>query len=320
MTAARAHGTFRGMRAVLHRFLALAAVLTVALLVAARPATAQSVAVLPVADGGIDAQAWSDIVEESAFIVSDHGVFTPVRFYELASWVGEESAARALLCGADADCLGETLYPGGIDFALAVTAARGPGVVNIRYELLRLDDRTRVADETGAMSSPTDYAALPPAVIAALDSAWGQPLVEAPSAPVVSPPVVAPPVVVPEPYVAEPYAPVPAPARGPASGLRIGGITAASLGAGLALGGVFAGFAADDTLQEIQAYPHSGDRVEALQKSGRSQATMSNVLLGLGAAAAITGVTLIVVDARRDDGSDLRVSVGPRSVRAAIRF
>lgn len=319
------------------RSAAAVAVMTLAPL----PVLAQNLVVLPMGADGVSAQEGEDIVEESAYLVTDHGVFAPVRYYELIEWLGEEATARALACGPDASCLAEELAPNGIDFALGVNVVGTASGVEVDYELYRLSDAAFVATASALLSSATDFEALAGPCFEALDGSWDDPIaLPAPAPASVATATPAPvPVYTPGPLSdPEPIEPPrrddrgqtassdrysleePEPIRRRSSGLRVAGITVGAAGGGALLGGVLLGFAADNTLEDIQSTPHPGPEVEDLQAKGRSQQLLANVLFGTGAALAATGLTLVIVDAVGDDSGAVEVGLAPRAATIRVRF
>jgi hypothetical protein len=74
-----------------------------ALFGASAPAAAQglALAVVPGVADGVTDQEWADIVEESAFLVEDFGLYSVNRYYEMEAIVGPDLAASVLACGPD---------------------------------------------------------------------------------------------------------------------------------------------------------------------------------------------------------------------------
>lgn len=306
-------------RAFQHLFLGVrgtfALIACMALLIVAPYAAAQTAAVLPMENRGVAETDFADIVEESAFLVTDHGALQPIRHYELADWVGQAMATQVATCGSDPECL-QPLYAAGVDFVVGVSARMGASGVQVRYELFRLEDAVRVADEAATPSDARDFAALPAALNRALDRRGGPALGIAAPAP--APPVVAP-AYAPPAYTPSPVAPVRR-SDNPRGPLAPVAIATGATGGALLLGGVLLGFAADDTQQEIQSMPHPADEVERLQKQGRSRQSAANALLISGGVLATTGIVLAIVDRPRESGVALSIGVRPQGISARLRF
>lgn len=282
-------------------------VLAFATLVVAAPTVAQDYRLL-VTRGesfGIDEGAMDDITEESAYLSEDFGGFVVSRWYQLPETQQIDLAG----CGADSSCYVNQLFDSQFDYVLVVNAYDQTSEVAVRY--LMIDTRVGIlAAETSAyLPTVTDFAYLLAPCHDALKVTpnWIDP------GPVVTlpDPGTPPPQTAPSPVVTPP----PASSGGgfqrePRYDLgqlgRIGAYTAGG-GAALAVGGVLLGFGADETQQEIQAEPHTQERLDQLQRKGQSQQRMANAFLIVGGVAIVGGITLVVVDklGRDDDGPDL---------------
>jgi hypothetical protein len=296
----------------------LSALLTALTLVGApQPTLAQglSLAVVPGVANGVTEQEWADIVEESAFLVEDFGLYTVNRYYEMEATVGTDLAVSVLACGPDSQCVADMLYGSIYAFALHVNLERTEWDVRVTYRLVDVASGSVSGEATAVLVAPTDFPALQTPCWAALRG-------ERLAAPAVATGPVAP---------QQPVGPVgqqpaswpadqnggtsppdlsrPAPPRASVGPIgRAGRITAAA-GAALAAGGVLLSFAADDTLQTIQSEPHPRGELESLQQQGRNQQRMGNVLMITGGVALATGITLVIVDRpERSASVSLRVT------------
>ncbi len=234
---------------------------------------------------GLDPTAFEDIAEETAYIVQDFGGFAVTRWYQLPPQTGTSIEN----CASNASCYVDRMFDSAYDYVLVVNAYNDGNEINVRYQTI--DTRVGIlATETEAfLPTVTDFPYLMAPCHDALKVTpdWIDP------GPVVT---------IPEPVQAEiPTTPLPTytfeePERERMGQLgRIGAYTAGGGGA-LLVGGVLLGFGADETQQEIQAEPHSRERLSALQDKGRSQQTMANVFMIAGGAILATGVTLLIVD------------------------
>lgn len=275
-----------------------------ALVGASAPASAQglALAVVPGVADGVTEQEWADIVEESAFLVEDFGLYTVNRYYEMEAIVGPDLAASVLACGPDSQCVADMLYGSIYAFALHVNLERTQWDVRVVYRLVDVASGTVSGEATAVMAAPTDFPALQVPCWAALRGervaapavATGPTVPAQPTGPVVPQPPAWPGDQNPGPPPQDLARP--APPRAPVSPMgRAGRITAAA-GAALAVGGVLLSFAADDTLQTIQAEPHPRGELESLQQQGRNQQRMGNILMITGGVALATGITLVIAD------------------------
>jgi hypothetical protein len=271
---------------------------------ASAPSFAQglALAVVPGVADGVTEQEWADIVEESAFLVEDFGLYTVNRYYEMEAAVGPDLAVSVLACGTDSQCVADMLYGSIYAFALHVHLERSAWDVRVSYRLVDVASGGVSGEATAVLVAPNDFPALQGPCWSALR---GERLA--------APPVATGPITAPQPPVSANPNPVewpsdqaaerppadldrPAPPRatmGPMG--RAGRITAAA-GAALAAGGVLLSFAADDTLQTIQSEPHPRGELESLQQQGRNQQRVGNILMITGGVALATGITLVIVD------------------------
>lgn len=268
--------------------------------------------VLPGAMWIDDAQARDDLVEESAWLVQDYGHFEVFRAAQLPDIVGSRTADDVAACGNVPSCYGDELDDGDFDYALVVSIEDTGADVFVQYQLVALNDGSLVSETIATLPTATSFAHL---LVPCHDALRATGLGGAPE-PI--PAIVEveeerqptpPPVVVPRgpaPVARATTAPRPGPVRGPLG--RTGRAVAFSGGGVVALG-ILMGFAADDTQQTLQSDLHTTSEIEDLQSTGRTQQTVANIALGLGSAAIITGVTLVLVDRNSDDERRVQVDV-----------
>lgn len=261
-----------------------------------------ALAVVPGVADGVTEQEWADIVEESAFLVEDFGLYTVNRYYEMEAAVGPDLAMSVLACGVDSQCVADMLYGSVYAFALHVHLERSAWDVRVTYRLVDVASGSVSGEATAVLAAPNDFPALQVPCWAALR---GERL---------APPAVATgPVTAPQPADQTGPAPTewpanqtadrppadldrPAPTRAPMRPMGLAGRVTAAVGAALAAGGVLLSFAADDTLQTIQSEPHPRGELESLQQQGRNQQRFGNVLMVTGGVALATGITLVIID------------------------
>jgi hypothetical protein len=241
-------------------------------------------------------QFWMDVVEESAFLAEDFGVYTVSRYYEMETMMDPQLASVVLDCGPSAQCVADMLYGTPYSFALHVSINPVPAGTAVTYRLVDVQMGTVSGEATAVMSTPQDFGSLQQPCFQALRGEMvAQPNLSAP--PAVATPGTA--------YPGnngqagpgtEPY--VPDQARTPretSSMTRAGRLTATAGGVLLATG-LLIGYAADDTLQTIQSEPHESGELESLQTTGRNQQRLANICFALGGTALATGITLAIVD------------------------
>jgi hypothetical protein len=245
----------------------------------------------------MDAQAWNDVLEESAFVADDFGVFAVSRWYEMQAEVDPALAASVQACSPEIQCAGDMLYGSPWAFALQIDGLQRPDGILITYRLFDVESGFVAGEASALMRASDDYGVLPQACFAALRGERQPPpgpQASARTAPRTAPgpESMAPPQ---DPLSRSPSSRVPSD-RPPASGMLQAGRAVSVAGALLLAGGVLFGFAADDTLQEIQARPHPRGELESLQTQGRNQQRIANAGFALGGVALATGITLVVVD------------------------
>jgi len=262
---------------------------------------------------GIDDGPALDIVEESAFLAEDYGGFDVFRHYHLETLINPSLADDALACLGLSDCVADILFGSRVDYVLAVSVDQADGGVYIVYQLTDIQSGTMVSEELATMAHPTDFASLVGPFNATLDRVAAR---QPEPTPVVIP--------TPPPPVVQPIQPIDdvdhweRPRRGP---VGQAGMYTAMGGGAVVLGGVLMGFAADDTLREIQAEPHDRERLTELQDRGRSQQTIANVGIGLGATMIVAGVVMIIVDRPNHvDGRRAAFDIDPIGRRATLHW
>jgi tetratricopeptide (TPR) repeat protein len=112
--------------------------------------------------------------------------------------------------------------------------------------------------------------------------------------------------------------------RRPGRGIRNAGIALLGVGAGLLLGGVVTGLLAQRTSNDLDDEDEPARRRDLVDR-GEGLAVGTDVLIGVGAALAVTGTVLTAVGAVRMRGASrgrVSASVGPRSfgIGYAARF
>ncbi|MBN2341891.1 MAG: tetratricopeptide repeat protein [Deltaproteobacteria bacterium] len=102
-----------------------------------------------------------------------------------------------------------------------------------------------------------------------------------------------------------------------ASGLKVGGLVTASVGMALVIGGgVVGGLALSKANQLEKDYPDGVPTPKHSEyDSAYTMANVSNVLIGVGAATAVTGIILLIVNKRKNQTEQVTVApaVGPHT-------
>lgn len=256
----------------------------------------------------LDETQHSDIVEESAYIADDFGGYFVTRDYQLEGVVDSRVRRAIANCEDVAECYVNALFGSVFDYLLVVHTQYVGADVYVRYQTIDLKLGVQVALTEAYMPTPTEF----PYLLAPCQAA----LKVTPNWIDRGPVVTAPPIIAPPPPVA--LSPTrdqrPERFREPMRPMTIGGAAASGVGAGLLLGGLALGFASDDTLQEIQAFPHSSDELADLQRKGRTQQRAANGTMIAGATAIVVGVVLLIVDAKaseKDDTARARLTATP---------
>ncbi len=287
--------------------------LTLALLSAlcwADPAAAQGAPRLRLLVAGAPASGLSvkqaaDLVEESAYIADDLALYTVSRTYQIEAIAGRDLAATVARCGGKEACLVPALSGSLFDYVLLVQPTAVRDGVEVVYKLIDIRAGITAATTLARLPGPVEFAYLLGACQEALKAT---PDYIAPSiapAPAFVQQQIPPPVMFPaeaEAQATQPYA-------------WLYGSAALFFGSGTLLG-----FAADDVQQELQARPHTADRVKALQDEGEAKQTYANVAFGIGAAALVSGVVFHVLDTEDTVASGLELRTDLRSVSLDWRF
>ncbi len=255
---------------------------------------------------GLSVKQAADLVEESAYIADDFGLYTVSRTYQVEAVAGRALATTVERCGGKEACLVPALSGSLFDYVLLVQPVAVPQGVEVSYKLL---------DVRAGLTASTTLARLPgPVEFAYLLGACQEALKATPD--YIAPSMAAAPLLVqqPQPARAVMFAAEPA-AQATRPHTWLYGSAALLFGSGTLLG-----FAADDVQQELQARPHTSARVAELQEDGEAKQTYANIAFGLGAAALATGVILQVVDSENLEASRLELRTDLRSVSLDWRF
>lgn len=281
---------------------AAALVLAAAPALAQQPGPARQLLVTTGASYGVDASAFDDIAEESAWLAEDFGGFVVTRWYQLGDYVAPAVEQATLGCGSDVSCYVDNLFDSPFEYVLVVNAFDENGTIAVDYQMIDTRVGIQAAITEAYMPSPTEFAYL---AAPCHDALKVTPEWIAPPPP---PPVtVATPAPAPPPPIVEP------PRERNLGQIGRAGAYTAGLGGAAFVTGVLLGFGADETQQEIQAEPHPRRELESLQAKGQRQQRMANVLMVVGGVAAASGVAMVIVDRTRDDqpaytlGTDGRV-------------
>lgn len=254
---------------------------------------------------GLSVKQAADLVEESAYIADDFGLYAVSRTYQVEAVAGRALATTVERCGGKEACLVPALSGSLFDYVLLVQPTAVTDGVEVAYKLL---------DVRAGLTASNTLARLPgPVEFAYLLSACQEALKATPDyiAPTLAP---APLLVQQQPARAVMFAAEPAaPATRPYTWLY--GSAALMFGSGTLLG-----FAADDVQQELQARPHTAARVTELQDDGEAKQTYANIAFGVGAAALATGVIFHVLDTEDGQASRLELRSDLRSVSLDWRF
>jgi len=286
------------------------ALLLLSVLCCASPAAAQSVArprllVAGAPAAGLSIKQAADLVEESAYIADDFGRYAVSRSYQVEAVAGRDLAGTVARCDGREACLVPALSGSLFDYLLLVQPTAVRDGVEVVY---------RFIDLRAGIAASTTLARLPgPVEFAYLLGACQEALKATPDA--IAPSIAPAPLFVQQPMSAPVMFPADARARATPAYAWFYGSAALLFGSGTLLG-----FAADDVQQELQARPHTADRVTALQDDGEAKQTFANVAFGVGAAALATGVIFQVLDSENPQASRLELRTDLRSVSLDWRF
>lgn len=255
---------------------------------------------------GLSVKQAADLVEESAYIADDFGLYAVSRSYQVEAVAGRTMAGTVERCGGKEACLVPALSGSPFDYVLLVHPVAVREAVEVSYKLLDIRAGLTVSNTLARLPGPVEFAYLLGACQEALKAT---PDYIAPTM------VPAPPLVQQQPparagmFAAEPAEQPPRPYA------WLYGSAALMFGSGTLLG-----FAADDVQQELQARPHTAARVTELQDDGEAKQTYANIAFGVGAAALASGVIFHVLDAEDGKRSRLELRTDLRSVSLDWRF
>jgi hypothetical protein len=254
---------------------------------------------------GLSVKQAADLVEESAYIADDLALYTVSRTYQVEAVAGRELAGTVARCGGKEACLVPALSGSLFDYVLLVQPTAVREGVEVVYKLI---------DIRAGITASTTLARLPgPVEFAYLLGACQEALKATPD--YIAPSIAPAPVFVQQQIQASVMFPADEEAQAARPYAWLYGSAALLFGSGTLLG-----FAADDVQQELQARPHTSDRVKVLQDDGAAKQTYANIAFGIGAAALATGVIFHVLDTEDRQASRLELRTDLRSVSLDWRF
>jgi hypothetical protein len=256
---------------------------------------------------GLSVKQAADLVEESAYIADDFGLYAVSRSYQVEAVAGRALAITVERCGGKEACLVPALSGSLFDYVLLVQPVAVREAVEVSYKLLDVRAGLTVSSTLARLPGPVEFAYLLGACQEALKA---------------TPDYIAPTMVPAPPLVQQP----PPPARAvvfaaepedqtPRPYAWLYGSAALMFGSGTLLG-----FAADDVQQELQARPHTAARVTELQDDGEAKQNYANIAFGVGAAALASGVIFHVLESEDGKRSQLELRTDLRSVSLDWRF
>jgi hypothetical protein len=255
---------------------------------------------------GLSVKQAADLVEESAYIADDFGLYAVSRSYQVEAVAGRALAGTVERCGGKEACLVPALSGSPFDYVLLVQPVAVREAVEVSYKLLDIRAGLTASNTLARLPGPVEFAYLLGACQEALKAT---PDYIAPSI------ATAPPLVQQQPPArAVMFAEEPA-EQAPRPYAWLYGSAALMFGSGTLLG-----FAADDVQQELQARPHTAARVTELQDDGEAKQTYANIAFGVGAAALASGVIFHVLDSEDGQRSRLELRTDLRSVSLDWRF
>lgn len=282
-------------------------------LLSLRPSEAEGAPRLQLLVAGAPAQGLStkqaaDLVEESAYIADDFGLYAVSRAYQLEAVAGRDLARAVERCAGKEACLVPALSNSNFDYVLLVQPTAVRDGVEVSYKLLDVRAGIAAATTLARLPGPVEFAYLLGACQEALKA---------------TPDYLGPSTAMPAPVLVQqsvqPARPVMFPTEAPTSKSSthawLYGSSALLLASGTLLG-----FAADDVQQELQARPHTADKVADLQDEGESKQTYANIAFGLGAAALASGVIFHVLESEEGQASRIDLRTDLRSVSLDWRF
>lgn len=253
---------------------------------------------------GLSAKQAGDLIEESAYIADDFGLYAVTRSYQVEAVAGRDLARAVERCNGKESCLVPALSGSLFDYVLLVQPTAVRDGVEVAYKMLDVRAGITAASTLARLPGPVEFAYLLAACQEALKATPDY----------IAPAAAAPPVALQQPVVQPMFASEPS-----QPGLSTPAWFYAS-GTALLATGTLLGFAADDVQQELQARPHTSSKVESLQDEGESKQRFANVAFGLGAVALATGVVIQVLDAEEPRASRIELRSDLRSVSLDWRF
>ncbi len=254
---------------------------------------------------GLSVKQAADLVEESAYIADDFGLYTVSRTYQVEAVAGRALATTVERCSGKESCLVPALSGSLFDYVLLVQPTAVRDGVEVAYKLLDIRAGLTASNTLARLPGPVEFAYLLGACQEALKATPDY------IAPSIAP---TPLLVQQQPARAVMFAAEPA-ARATRPYTWLYGSAALFFGSGTLLG-----FAADDVQQELQARPHTAARVTELQDDGEAKQTYANIAFGVGAAALATGIIFHVLDTEDGQASRLELRSDLRSVSLDWRF
>jgi len=254
---------------------------------------------------GLSVKQAADLVEESAYIADDFGLYTVSRTYQVEAVAGRALATTVERCSGKESCLVPALSGSLFDYVLLVQPTAVRDGVEVGYKLLDIRAGLTASNTLARLPGPVEFAYLLGACQEALKATPDYIVPSIPPAPALT------------------QQPMAAPAMFPADARVQAAPTYAWFYGSAALmfgSATLLGFAADDVQQELQARPHTAARVTELQDEGEAKQTYANIAFGVGAAALATGVIFHVLDTEDGQASRLELRTDLRSVSLDWRF
>ena len=254
---------------------------------------------------GLSVKQAADLVEESAYIADDFGLYTVSRTYQVEAVAGRDLAGTVARCGGTEACLVPALSGSLFDYLLLVQPTAVRDGVEVGYKLLDIRAGLTASNTLARLPGPVEFAYLLSACQEALKATPDYIVPSIPPAPALTQQSMA------------------APAMFPAdAGVQAAPTYAWFYGSAALMFGsaTLLGFAADDVQQELQARPHTAARVTELQDDGEAKQTYANIAFGVGAAALATGVIFHVLETEDGQASRLELRTDLRSVSLDWRF
>lgn len=254
---------------------------------------------------GLSAKQAADLVEESAYIADDFGLYTVSRTYQVESVAGRDLARAVEKCAGKEGCLVPALAGSLFDYVLLVQPTAVRDGVEVGYKLLDVRAGIAAASTLARLPGPVEFAYLLGACQEALKA---------------TPDYIAPNAAAPMPVVVQQQQrPVMFPTEASQTPIKTQTWLYGS-SAFLLASGTLIGFAADDVQQELQARPHTAARVAELQDDGDFKQTVANIAFGVGAALLATGVVFQVMESEDEAAADVVLRTDLRSLSLGFQF